>query len=228
MRSFTSIPAALLAFTSSVSALALPAILDRFTRDTRLTIAIPLNGLPSPSIISPAVQLKYIALGVGTQNYTCASTPNSASAAPVSLGAKAVLYNAGPFLESRPNMIGRLADKAYGDDRVPSRYDLGILGSHFFNAAGQPTFDLTAVGARLVVRKLNGVTAPPDSCRGKDDDDTGAVDWLQLVDNATGQSFGGLSYVYRVETAGGRAPVTCAKQRGTFEVHYATEYWYYG
>jgi hypothetical protein len=223
----SSLLTAVFALSASVSALALP---NLFRRDT-LTVSLPPSSLPAPSSISPAVTLKYISLGVGTQNYTCAATPKSASGAPVAVGAKAILYDAGPFLQKHSEMIGTLPSLALGYQTLSGRDVcplLGIpqIGKHFFNAAGSPTFDLTSVGARLIAKKLNSVAAPADACPGPQD--AGAVDWLQLTDNGTGQSFGDLTYVYRVETAGGKAPATCVDQKGTFQVSYATEYWFYG
>lgn len=217
--------ACLCTLSTSVSALALPNLLQR---DSRLTIAVPLNGLPAPSSISPAVQLKYVTLGLGTQNYTCAATPKSASAAPASNGAKAVLYDAGSFLQSRQNYIGSLSDLALYDSKTPSRFGLPTIGQHFFTAALSPVFDLTSAGARLIAKRVNGVAAPADSCPGKDGDDAGAIDWLQLTDVGGGQSFGGVTYVYRVETAGGKAPATCKDNDGSFQVPYAAEYWFFG
>lgn len=59
--------------------------------------------LPSPT----GLHLKHVALGVGTQNYTCA-TPHS-TATPSSAGALAALYDIGPFLASP---LGHLFEKA--------------------------------------------------------------------------------------------------------------------
>jgi hypothetical protein len=215
----------LVTVSASVSALALP---HRQERDARLTIAVPLNGLPAPSTISPAVTLKYVTLGVGTQNYTCAATPNSASVAPASNGAKAALYDAGSYLQSHSNLIASLPGMALNDPKVPTKNGLKSIGQHFFNAALSPIFDLTSVKGRLVAKRLGSVPAPPGSCPGKDGDDAGAIDWLQLTDNGAGQSFGGVTYVYRVETAGGKSPVTCEGETGSFEVPYAAEYWFFG
>jgi hypothetical protein len=230
MHSSTLIPTVLLALSASVSALAVPQLFERSDK-SNLNIPLPDSGLPAPSTVSPAVNLKYIVLGVGTQNYTCASTPNSAGGNPVSVGAKAALYNAGPFLQNHEDMVESLPGLALsyksmtGRDVSPS-LGLSSIGQHFFNAAGQPTFELTAVKARLVAKRLNGVAAPPDACPGPDG--AGAVDWLQLTDVGGGASFGGITYVYREETAGGKPPGNCANQSGAFQVQYASEYWFYG
>jgi hypothetical protein len=218
--------AAVLALPTAVSSLAL---LQLSKRDS-ITVAQPTSGLPAPSTISPAVSLKYIGLAIGTQNYTCAATPNSASGVPVSIGAKANLYDAGTFLQSHPDMISTLPGLALGyqtmsGDDISTLMNMPLLGHHFFNAALQATFDLTAVNAKLVAKKLNDIPAPTSACPGPDG--AGAVDWLELVDVGSGAS-SVITYAYRIETAGGMAPATCTNQSGTFQVEYSAEYWFYG
>jgi hypothetical protein len=102
----------------------------------------------------------------------------------------------------------------------------GVLGTHYFNGGGQPTFDLTKVNARLTAKKLKNVAAPDGSYPGPNN--AGAVDWLLLTDVGGNASWGGVSYVYRVETAGGMPPATCSGKSGAFTVPYAAEYWFYG
>jgi len=105
-------------------------------------------------------------------------------------------------------------------------YGIDVLGQHFFTAGGSPEFDLTGVSARLVAKKLNSVSPPAGACPGPGN--AGAVSWLELGDNGAGLSFGGISYVYRVETAGGNPPATCSGQTGLITVPYSAEYWFYG
>ena len=227
-----SIPAVLAWFSSTASALALPSDLNFLQSRGALTLKLPSSGLQDPTSISPKVSLKYIALGVGTQNYTCAAMPNSATATPVQVGAKAVLFDVGAFFQKLPIMVNSLPPLALGLYAMTGQPDMsgitggGVLGDHYFNAAGQPVFDLTKVGAKLTVKKLANVAAPADACPGPKN--AGAVDWLQLTDVGGGVSYGGVSYVYRVVTAGGNKPATCTGKTGTFEVPYTTEYWYYG
>jgi hypothetical protein len=52
-----------------------------------------------------------------------------------------------------------------------------ILGHHFFDAKGTPTFDLSAVGKILYGAKTGDIKAPATSNKGPEG--TGAVDWLQ-------------------------------------------------
>ena len=95
------------------------------------------------------------------------------------------------------------------------------LGHHFFGADGTPTFDLTAVNKILYAKKVADIKAPATANKGPAG--TGAVDWLQLT-NKTGSV--DLQMVYRVETAGGAAPVNCTST-ALISVQYAAEYWFF-
>lgn len=109
---------------------------------------------------------------------------------------------------------------------VPSQVLAKAIGHHYFNGGGQPTFDLGAKG-KLVAKKLNNIAAPENSSKGpahQPTQDYGAVDWLKLGD--AGGSVG-LSEVYRVECAGGKAPPTC-QQAGPLFQEYACLYWFLG
>ncbi|KAL1650837.1 hypothetical protein SLS58_000956 [Diplodia intermedia] len=79
------------------------------SRLTLPTIAGAATPLPTP----PAgYKLKHVALGVGTQNYTCSGSSNGSAesvATPSSAGALASLWDIGPFLSSP---LGRLFEDA--------------------------------------------------------------------------------------------------------------------
>lgn len=64
-------------------------------------LTLPTNPSAATPLPAPAahLKLKHVALGVGTQNYTCA-VPGSSTAKPSSAGALASLYDIGPFLAS--------------------------------------------------------------------------------------------------------------------------------
>lgn len=70
--------------------------------------------------------------------------------------------------------------------------------------------------------KNASVPAPQDAVVGQNGQGFGAVAWLRLTtrDGATGN----LQEVYRINTAGGNPPKTCAGMPATFEVQYAAEY----
>ena len=69
--------------------------------------------------------------------------------------------------------------------------------------------------------KNNSVPAPAGASTGQGGNGYGAVAWLKLLtrDGATGN----LEEVYRVNTAGGNPPATCAGMPTAFEVQYAAE-----
>ncbi|WEW58843.1 hypothetical protein PRK78_004311 [Emydomyces testavorans] len=173
-------------------------------------------GLPAPAA---NLKLKYTALGVGTQNYTCASSDDSTS--PALLGAVATLYDASCLVTKFATVLDSFAQIAVKlptnvvNDMITKHLDLEILGNHYF-AGHVPTFDLrrnsrTDFVAVSVVAK---VPAPG----------SGDVDWLKL-DRVDGS---GIETVYRVKTTGGKAPATCKSMPRQFEVKYIAQYWMYG
>jgi Protein of unknown function (DUF3455) len=97
------------------------------------------------------------------------------------------------------------------------------LGDHYFDAAGTPTFNLTAIGLWGFVAKQDGVPAPANSSIGPDK--TSAVPWLYLNDKP-GYVQKNISQVYRVETAGGNPKPNCT-ETGVMQIQYAAEYWFF-
>ena len=207
------------------------------TRATFDQLSLPESELPAPK-----GELKYVTVGTGTQNYTCG---DDASEAPIATGAIAELYDiGGPLERILKARQGQRSDEKF--DRVKRAVLLNIsgvllkitdgsgvlpfnpapvIGQHFFSSnPTAPVFDLTAVDAKAVVALESKVPAPQESFEGKSGE--GAVDWLYLVDN--GSSFGGVSEVYRIATAGGSAPETCEGLSGEFTVEYAAQYWFFG
>ena len=196
---------ALVCCTSAVSAL--PNIYTK--RTTTSSLRVPLNGLPAPE----GLTLRYVALGQGTQNYTCANT----TSAPVAIGAVATLYDATSLITASPIVIPNLTALAYS---VGSSLGLPTLGHHWFSASGVPTFSLEAADPRafLSAKKVNSVAAPKFSV-------PNSVAWLYLRDDGRGISRG-LKAVYRVETAGGGPPAACVEV-GELAIKYAAEYWFF-
>ncbi|KAI9690752.1 MAG: hypothetical protein M1820_009849 [Bogoriella megaspora] len=190
--------------------------------DPVLPVQTP-NSLP---ILSPTATLKVIALGVGSQNYTCKDTPNSNTSAPVSVGARADLYDVtdlfrnNPSLEDSETRAALVSNSGLGNNRI---------GQHFFTNVGStltPTFDLDAHDPPLFLSavKSNTETAPKVAFQGLSSE--GAIAWLFLGSDNSGLSQG-VNGVYRVETAGGMQPATCADKSGDFQVPYSAEYWFY-
>lgn len=187
----------------------------------------PNSTLPAPL---SSLTLKYIALGLGTQNYTCASTPNSPTAAPVQVGALANLFDATDTIVAVANSPLTTVSKAMSAgpcqaDAHNTAASLRQIGQHYFDIAGTPTFDLGAEGMLLKAKKMASAAAPSDACVGRDGG--AAVPWLMLQDDGSGRSEG-LGQVFRVETAGGAAPATCEGVGGEVERDYAALYYLYG
>ena len=181
--------------------------------------------LPGPSA---GLMLKHVAIGRGTQNYTCDTT--NATAIPVSSGAMATLYNATCVASTYSDLLAALPNVALQFNLTnPSQAslapsDLAISGHHFFSNLTTPFFNLDSTSLDLGVvpcSKNNTVSAPTGAPKGQDNTGFGAVAWLKLLarDGATGN----LEEVYRVNTAGGNPPPACAGQAATFEIQYAAE-----
>lgn len=182
-------------------------------------------SLPSPT---PGLTLKAITLGRGTQNYTCKA---NSTAAPTAIGAKADLLDASailPFLPPAASLaiLNLITEYLVSFDlSVIETSAIPILGHHYFDAAGVPTFDLGSTGL-LKAKKLANIAAPATACKGANGGGDGAVDWLALTD-APGSV--GLKEVYRVETAGGKAPSSCGGgPERHIEVQYSAQYWFFG
>lgn len=160
---------------------------------------VPLNGttikLPQPST---GLNLKYIALGRGTQNYTCENS--TSSAVPVSVGAVATLFDASCIASKSLTLLhematiigdtptGSLAFLAELLSHTTNSSDL-IFGEHYFNAAGYPVLDLRLSGTHdwVVATKNASVDAPQISsstCQN--------VAWLELDKKSWGCSGNGI------------------------------------
>jgi len=196
---------------------------------TVLSTTDKISTAPTPlPLVSDGLTLKHVAIGRGIQNYTCSQT--NATAAPVSIGAVATLYNASCVASTYPDLLTVLPNVALQfnltsyDQATLSPSYLAISGHHFFSNTTTPTFDLNTAAMDLGVApcaKNSSVPAPTGSPVGQGGQGHGSVTWLKLItrDGATGN----LEEVYRVNTAGGNPPATCAGMPATFEVQYAAE-----
>jgi hypothetical protein len=200
-----------------------------------LASKMPQSTLPPPKDL----QLKYVVLGLGTQNYTCLTANETAE--PGTTGAVAKLYDIGTELNKIPaaqyiiptisGLALSLSHSPYAgelDKYLNKKMQAQWLGYHYFNG-NTPTFALTQAKStpfpRAMVMKKAEMDAPKTACPGTKGE--GAVKWLQLVDDQN-LSQGGVNTVYRIETAGGNKPKTCQGQPKTFEVPYAAQYWIFG
>ncbi|CAE6462507.1 unnamed protein product [Rhizoctonia solani] len=184
------------------------------------------KGISIPAGVKP----EYIALGIGTQNYTCTKAGNYTSA-----GAVAALIDISCLYESDPKLFENVQDYAYNlfpmyGNSMPTWHKIEaiighyphILGDHYFipkDGAIAPKFDFRSSqkendNAFTVDKKVGGIPSPEGSHN---------VDWLHLENTA-----GSLSkYTFRVDTQGGQPPKSCHKEGHTITVPYATKYWYF-
>lgn len=208
------------------SALALPVGLDGNegsydALSKRAAILPPRAGLPTPQ--SQNLRFQVVALGIGTQQWTCVN----GAARPRSEGASAALFNAASYLN----------DSRFHGQNMPAlfvqRYDVNSvplprIGQHFFNANGAPGFEISdpAISLRLIGRAAASTPAPADAFPGVNGD--GAVDWTLIRGEGKGGNRNSKA-AYRVRTAGGKPdPNACANGvRGDFTVKFAAEYWFY-
>ncbi|KAI9876340.1 MAG: hypothetical protein M1830_006737 [Pleopsidium flavum] len=195
-----------------------------------LTLAVmPPSSLPPPNT---GLTLAHVALGRGTQNYTCVGkTPTEA---PAPLGALAQLYNATCFAARYPDLLA-LAPNVALQYPVPTSdkaslppSNLDISGHHYFIDLTTATFNLDVPSQQqgvVLSGKLAATPAPSGSPLGLDGAGYGSVPWLLL--GAKAGTTGKIQQIYRVNTAGGSPPPNCANQGDYFEVQYAAEYWFW-
>lgn len=194
---------------------------------------------PSLPNVTEGLVLKHVAIGRGTQNYTC--DLSNSTAIPSAVGAVATLFNASCVAATYPdllNMLPRVAlafnlttseSGAYANNLVPASTNerlapgnYAISGHHFFLTTTEPYFNLNTTNGDLgsvPASKNATVSAPADAATGQDG--SKAVPWLKLTakEGATGR----IQEVYRVETAGGSQPATCTGMAAEFEVQYSAE-----
>lgn len=184
--------------------------------------------MPAPA---SSLSLAHVAVGRGTQNYTCDTT--NATAIPAAVGAVAALFNVSCIAADNPTLLAFIPSIALdlptpssSDSDSPASVDLS--GYHYFLNPTTPFFNLdTSLHAygNGAFKKANSTSAPGSAMKGPGNQGDGAVAWLKLsAANANGQVF---QEVYRVNTAGGNPPKTCQGMPASFEVPYSAEYWLY-
>lgn len=163
-----------------------------------------LAGLQQPAntLTAPAadLELALIALGQGTQNYTCAN----ATATPAAIGAVASLFNASCAVANNA-ALGSIEEEG------------ASIGAHFFVDNTTPEFDIIGLG-ETQAKKAEAVAAPQAT----------DVPWLRLEAQQQGTT-SAVKQIYRLNTKGGVAPATCEGQTdgSTITVEYEAQYWIY-
>jgi Protein of unknown function (DUF3455) len=171
---------------------------------------------PTP-LSAPASGAKVIlvAIGKGTQNYSCADS--NPTTVPSAVGALANLYNASCLAAASQSYLNTVTQWA---NQVSSSALAGLptVGQHYFVDTTTPTFGINSVGT-TECKKGGTSDAPTNS-----DND---VPWLYLTSQTTGTT-DKVTTVYRVETQGGSAPATCSGVTpGVFTVPYTAQYWFF-
>ncbi|KAI7539452.1 hypothetical protein KC331_g9746 [Hortaea werneckii] len=204
---------------------------------TAATCNLAQASLPQPPIALPipaeGLALSHVAIGRGTQNYTC--DLQNATAVPKPVGAVATLFNVSCMAADIPELMEKLPSIALNlpvpsaDNTLSPAYQ-DMSGHHYFVDDTTPFFnmdtDLHQYGTGAF-QKANASAAPGSAPKGQYGSGDGSVAWLKLdaKDTTTGQTF---QEVYRTNTAGGSPPEMCTGMQEAFEVQYSALYWIYG
>ena len=111
-----------------------------------------------------------------------------------------------------------------------------LSGHHYFTDSTTATFNLVLDTTNYGIffsKKTYNVTAPASAVNGSDG--SKAVPWLKLeVESPVApltielkDLVPSVKEIYRVNTAGGAAPATCAGMPAAFSRQYAAEYWFF-
>jgi len=212
---------------ASAAAAATPSI--KVTGCNVQTVKPSLPSNQTQLTIPSGEKVENIALGLGVQNYSCATTGTYSS-----VGAVAELIDISCLHgTSLFNSIQVDAYEIFNATKSVTVNDvikvLGsssiVLGQHYFvtnpftGTGVSPTFDFRAnskkgdPNAFVIANKTGDIPAPTGS---KD------VDWLELT-GAEGQL---AKHVFRIDTKAGQPPANCTPG-SLLSVKYAAQYWFY-
>ncbi|KAG9779080.1 hypothetical protein KCU88_g4122, partial [Aureobasidium melanogenum] len=182
--------------------------------------------LPSPD----GLTLAHVAVGRGVQNYTCANS----TATPAAVGAVASFFNASCVAADYPDLLELMPGVAL-EFPVPTGNSLlepsalGLSSHHFFSNTTTPVFAFDVpTGPQLGTvtgQKVHDCPAPVNAVVGPNGKGNGAVAWLHITARST--TIGNIKAVYRLSTAGGSPPATCAGQPAAFSQDYSAIYWFW-
>lgn len=212
-----------------------------------LTSLPPTDQAPNPTPLpnpSSGLVLSHVAVGRGTQNYTC----SDAASTPVAKGAVATLFNATCQAARSPDLLYQtpsiaLAYAVPDAESALAAFDILLSGHHYFTDDKTPFFNLDtsdhSYGTVACAKKASSnapaanSTSPLKSnvVSGTAGTADGDVPWLKLdvKDVADDANAGSYTWkeVYRLNTAGGQAPDSCDGIDGDFTVQYAATYWFW-
>ncbi|KAJ6260813.1 hypothetical protein Dda_5044 [Drechslerella dactyloides] len=234
MRSLLSVVSALLA--ASTVVVASPSPLGKYINCDCSGITIPSELLidyknASNTLAPPAAdeRLMRVALGIGSQNYSCADGK------PVANGALAQLFDISCLLTSSPELGNYFSPVALHTSPsfqstlvkmfanfLSTQYSCGV---HYFKGNfATPYFEFTDRKSKFCGSAAGKISASQNSDMGKAPYNFGAVPSLRLAANADmGSTY---STVYRLHTAGGQPPATC-DWTGQKQIPYTAQYYFY-
>ncbi|KAF2639346.1 hypothetical protein P280DRAFT_59367 [Massarina eburnea CBS 473.64] len=196
----------------AIATIALPYVLaapyrlpgEIFSRQTNTSCNLSETPQPTNTLTPPAagLELVLIALGHGTQNYTCANA--STGTAPASIGAVAQLFNASCEVATNKLDLGSIEESN------------AAIGAHFFFDNTTPEFDIIGIGETQTKKIAVDSTTPSAA----------DVPWLMLEAQSSG-STSTVRQIYRLNTKGGVAPTTCEGRSAVVTVDYTAQYWVY-
>ncbi|THV04701.1 putative malate dehydrogenase, partial [Dendrothele bispora CBS 962.96] len=219
----------LLPFALFASSLAAPTSCDI----SSAVVDVPSGGALPP----PTHKVSFVALGVGTQNYTCSDAGTYTSVgAFAELFDISCLYRTQCFsnITSDAFEVWNAAPPSVTASRVPQFLDSlrqfhnpTVLGEHYFvvnpvtGSGLSPKWDFTSrafagnADAFVVGSKISSMASPTSPSN---------IDWLYLT-----KAVGSLAdEVYRTDTQGGQPPASCAPGSNPITVKYTSMYWLTG
>ncbi|KAF7294076.1 hypothetical protein MKEN_01454200 [Mycena kentingensis (nom. inval.)] len=182
-------------------------------------------------LVQPSTAPKFVALGVGVQNYTC----NAATSKFTSVGAVASIFDIACLASDASSFAGLQTTAFAAWEAAPAGLnpiDLSSLsgsfgspeqiGSHYFIPAASGTglspkwdFTTTLGGDAFVVAAKAGNIPAPNTAED--------VDWLAL----NGVSGTLATQVFRIDTVSGQPPTSCAAGDADISVKYTSKYFLY-
>jgi len=187
------------------------------------------------ALAPPTTKLSYIALAIGTQNYTCGTTGTYTNIGAVAeLFDISCLFNTPAFatVQDLAYDIWRIAPAAVTPEAIIAALHYAetpaILGQHYYvpnpvtGVGVSPKWDFTSQGANagnpnafVVAARVASLSAPTG---------TSDIDWVSLT-SLTGEL---AQEIYRIDTRGGQPPATCTPGSQPITVKYTAKYWLFG
>ena len=166
------------------------------------------NTLPAPS---PDQKLSALTLAHGNLSYSC--TSGSPDSVPFYISQQTTLFDVAPLIQFIPSedALHSLVPQLYAYNYAALSNSSLVCIGHIYTDSGKTTVDLT--GYQPFTLHVNATIAAPNP--------QADSYWAQSLSEASDWE------VYRVETAGGAIPTSCAGLSERFEVGYAAEYWFY-